>query len=56
MAGDPPLDQRYDTAALLGPAGFTGAGTFAARSLPAVNGSFPVPQTTFLAPGAPRLA
>ena len=34
------LDQRYDTAALLGPAGFTGAGTFAARTLSAVNGSF----------------
>ena len=50
------LDRRYDTAALLGPAGFTSAGTFAARSLPAVNGSFPVPQTTFVAPGAPRLA
>jgi outer membrane receptor protein involved in Fe transport len=50
------LDQRYDTAALLGPAGFTGAGAFSARSLPAVNASFPVPQTTFLAPGAPRLA
>ena len=48
------LDRRYDTAALLGPAGFTSAGTFAARSLPAVNGSFPVPQTTFVAPGAPR--
>ena len=43
------------TASLLGPARFTAAGNFSARSLPAVNGSFPVPQTTFLAPVAPRL-
>jgi hypothetical protein len=27
-----------------------------ARSLPALNGTFPVPQTTFVAPGAPRLS
>jgi outer membrane receptor protein involved in Fe transport len=50
------LDQRYFTAAQLGPAGFTTSGAFAARSLPPANGSFPVPRTTFLAPGAPRQA
>ena len=50
------LDQRYSTAAQLGPAAFTTTGAFVARSLPAVNGTFPVPQTTFLAPGAPRVA
>jgi outer membrane receptor protein involved in Fe transport len=50
------FNQRYSTAAQLGPAGFTASGSFIARSLPPVNGAFPVPQTTFLAPGAPRLA
>jgi outer membrane receptor protein involved in Fe transport len=48
------FDRQYDTAALLGPAGFTTNATFVARSLPAINGQFPVPQTTFLGPGAPR--
>ena len=50
------FDQRYATGAQLGPAAFTSAGIFAARPLPAINGEFPVPQTTFLAPGAPRRA
>jgi TonB-dependent Receptor Plug Domain len=50
------FDRRYATAAQLGPAGFTNAGTFIARPFPAVNGEFPVRQTTFLAPGAPRRA
>ena len=36
-----------------GPAGFTESGTFVAPPLPAINGEFPVPQTTFLAAGAP---
>jgi outer membrane receptor protein involved in Fe transport len=49
------LDQKYSTAAQLGPAAFVTSGAFIARSLPAVNGAFPVPHTTFLAPGAPRL-
>jgi outer membrane receptor protein involved in Fe transport len=49
------FDRRYYTAGQLGPAGFTSTGTFAARSLPAVNGEFPVPQATFFTPGAPRL-
>lgn len=50
------FDHHYYTVAQLGPAGFTPAGTFIARALPAVNGEFPVPQATFFAPGAPRLA
>lgn len=50
------FDRQYATAAQLGPAGFTSAGTFAARPFPAVNGEFPVTRTTFLAPGAPRRA
>ncbi|MEI9813518.1 MAG: hypothetical protein WDO18_13120 [Acidobacteriota bacterium] len=30
-------------------------GNFIARALPAVNGEFPVRQSTFYAPGAPRI-
>lgn len=51
-----PFDQRYYSAAQLGPTGFTAAGRFVARPLPAVNGEFPVTQSTFYAPGAPRAA
>jgi outer membrane receptor protein involved in Fe transport len=47
------FDRKYSTGAQLGPAGFTSTGTFVARPFPAVNGAFPVRQTTFLAPGAP---
>ena len=50
------LDRHYYTAAQLGPAGFTGSGTFIARPLPAVNGEFPIRQSTFFAPGAPTRA
>jgi outer membrane receptor protein involved in Fe transport len=50
------FDRHYATGAQLGPAGFTASATFVARSLPAINGEFPVPQTTFLAPGAPLRA
>ena len=50
------LDRRYFSAAQLGPSGFSAQGIFQARSLPAASGQFPVPQTTFLAPGAPRAA
>lgn len=50
------LDQRYETFGQLGPAGATADGAFIARALPAVNGAFPVPQTTFFTPGAPRQA
>jgi outer membrane receptor protein involved in Fe transport len=48
------LNRRYYTAAQLGHTGFTADGRFAARPLPAVDGDFPVPQSTFFAPGAPR--
>jgi outer membrane receptor protein involved in Fe transport len=50
------FDREYATGAQLGPAGFTEAGTFIARPLPAINGEFPVRHTTFLAVGAPRRA
>lgn len=50
------FDRKYATGAQLGPAGFTENGTFLARPLPAVNGEFPVRQTTFLAAGAPLRA
>jgi outer membrane receptor protein involved in Fe transport len=46
-------DRAYATSAQLGPSGFTVNGNFIARPLPAVNGEFPVRQTTFVAPGAP---
>jgi outer membrane receptor protein involved in Fe transport len=47
------FDRQYFTAAQLGPAGITAAGTFQARPFPAVNGEFPLQRTTFVAPGAP---
>ena len=47
------FDRRYYTAAQLGPSGFTDTGAFIARPFPAVNGEFPVRQSTFFAPGAP---
>ena len=50
------FDRRYSTGAQLGPTGFTEAGAFIARPLPAINGEFPVRHTTFLAPGAPARA
>lgn len=49
------FDRRYNTAAQLGANGFTAAGTFIARRFPAIDGEFPVQQSTFFAPGAPRL-
>ena len=50
------FDTDYATAAQLGPAGFTPSGSFIARPFPAIDGEYPVRQTTFLAPGAPRRA
>ena len=47
------FDRRYATGAQLGPAGFTEAGVFVARPLPAIAGEFPVRHTTFVAPGSP---
>ena len=49
------LNRRYNTAAQLGPTGFTASGSFIARPLPAISGDFPVVQSTFYAPGAPRM-
>lgn len=48
------FDRRFYTAAQLGPTGFTDAGGYVARPFPAVGGEFPVRQSTFFAPGAPR--
>ncbi|MEQ1729396.1 MAG: TonB-dependent receptor [Vicinamibacterales bacterium] len=50
------LDRTYYTAAQLGPTGITPDGAFVARPFPAINGEFPVQQSTFFAPGAPRTA
>ncbi|CAM3648350.1 TonB-dependent receptor [Polaromonas hydrogenivorans] len=49
------FDTQYSTAALLSPTGFDASGNFAARPLggSAADG-FPVRQSTFYAPGAPR--
>lgn len=50
------FDTQYNTAAQLGPTGFDANGNYAARALggSAANG-YPVPQSTFYAPGAPRM-
>ncbi len=48
------LDRKYSSGAQLGPMGFDNNGNFIARPLPAINGEFPVRQSTFYAPGAPR--
>lgn len=50
------FDQRFYTAAQLGPTGFTADGNFIARPFAAVDGEFPLQHATFLAPGAPRAA
>jgi outer membrane receptor protein involved in Fe transport len=50
------FNRRYYTAAQLGQAGFTDAGTFIARPFPAVGGDFPIGHATFYAPGAPLSA
>ena len=51
------LDQRYSSAAQLGPTGFSNAGAFVARPFAAAsNGAYPVVHATFFAPGAPRAA
>jgi outer membrane receptor protein involved in Fe transport len=49
------FNKRYATAAQIGPTGFTASNTFIARPFPAINGDFPVQQSTFFAPGAPRM-
>lgn len=50
------FDAEYSTGSQLGPTGFTDAGNFIARPLPAISGEFPLRQTAFEAPGAPRTA
>ena len=50
------FNRAYYTAAQLGPTGITPEGRFIARPFPAINGEFPVQQSTFFAPGAPRTA
>lgn len=49
------FDRKYFSAAQLGPTGLTADGRFVARPFPAdSNGDYPVRQSTFIAPGAPR--
>ena len=49
------FDTSYNTAAQLGPAALDGNGNFVARALGGTSAAgFPVPQSTFYAPGAPR--
>ena len=48
------FDKKYATSAVLGGNGFTPDGNFIARRFPAISGEFPVQQSTFYAPGAPR--
>jgi len=48
------FDRKYYSAAQLGPVGFNADGNFVARPFPAVNGEFPLRNSTFFAPGAPR--
>ncbi|HSC63689.1 MAG TPA: TonB-dependent receptor, partial [Caldimonas sp.] len=50
------LDRRYATAAQLGPTGFDAAGRFVAQPFPPdAQGRSPLRNSTFYAPGAPRL-
>ncbi len=49
-------DRRYASAAQLGLSAFDANGRYRAQPLPvAANGVYPLPRSTFLAPGAPRL-
>ena len=48
------FDRKYHTAAQLGATGFAANGSFIARSFPAISGSYPLVNSTFYAPGAPR--
>lgn len=51
---DNAFDRRYGNGALLGESAFDAQGRFVARPLPAVDGEFPLRNSTFFAPGAPR--
>ena len=44
------------TGAQLGASGFNAEGVFESRAFPPIRGQFPVRQSTFVAPGAPRRA
>jgi outer membrane receptor protein involved in Fe transport len=48
------FDREYSTAAQLGSTAFSGSGGFSARPFPAVGGEYPLVNSTFYAPGAPR--
>jgi outer membrane receptor protein involved in Fe transport len=50
------FDAAYNTVAQLGPTGIRPDGSFVARPFPSIQGEFPVTQSTFFAPGAPRRA
>jgi outer membrane receptor protein involved in Fe transport len=47
------LNHRYYTAAQLGPTPYDNAGNFIARPFAAVDGDYPLRNTTYFAPGAP---
>jgi outer membrane receptor protein involved in Fe transport len=47
------LNHRYYTAAQLGPSPFDNGQNFMARPFPAVDGDYPIRNSTFFAPGAP---
>ena len=50
------LDRQYASAAQLGPTGFDAAGRFVSQPFPAdAQGRYPLRNSTFYAPGAPRL-
>jgi outer membrane receptor protein involved in Fe transport len=51
------FDKKYETAAQLGPTGFTASGDYLARPFagPTVGGELPLRGSTFFAPGAPRM-
>ena len=48
--------RRYYSAAQIGPTAFAANGNFIARPFAAVNGVYPLQESTFYAPGAPRAA
>jgi outer membrane receptor protein involved in Fe transport len=50
------FDRRFYSASQLGPAGILPNGNFIARPLPPSGGEYPIFQSTFFAPGAPRAA
>lgn len=48
------FDRKYATAAQLGATGFDASGRFVARPFASVGGEFPLVQSSFFSPGAPR--